>query len=342
MQTVGSVYKKLWYQQPDPSGFGGLFSQLETYAPMVLPSPKVPFSTPRARLILNKNRACRFNTVLPLHITQLPPTFVSLSSFLHRPRTRRQFQAQATCALRLCDTSIMSTTTLPALPDPNDGLGGYGLPSIIRSMQKTGFRKWGFRIYRCTYDDEAAWSRYVENLENELAEGLVATGANYMLAPYHKWTIVEDREALDGAAKADVRARFREWSKARSVGRDGPGADHELVAQAGLVARFEACIMVDKECLDSMEKNKDKRNRLEPYFVVIGLDRLAPPPVPPTEEDLEELREDGEDMLEEDDEDDETWMLASCQSYVELYDELCGMGPWWRRRRAPPDIYPYF
>lgn len=237
----------------------------------------------------------------------------------------------------------MSTTTLPTLPNPDEGLGAYGLPSIIRSIQKTGLRSWGFRIYRCTYDNDAAWARYVGILENELAEGLDATGSDYMLTPYHEWTIVEDREALDGASKADVRALFREWSEARSVARDGPGADHELIAAAGLVARYEACIMVDKECLDSMEKNKDKRNRMEPYFVVIGLDRLAPPPVPLTEEDLEELREDGgEDMLEEDDGDDETCMLASCGSYVELYDELCGTGPWWRRRRAPPEIYPYF
>lgn len=235
----------------------------------------------------------------------------------------------------------MNTTTVPTLPDPNDGLGGYGLPSIIRSMQKTGFRKWGFRIYRCTYDDANAWNRYMDNPENELGKGLEATGSDYMLTPYHEWTIVEDREALNGASVADVRSRFRQWSEARSVQRDGAGAEHELIGQAGLVARFEACIMVDKECLDSMEKNKGKANRLEPYFVVIGLDRLAPPPVPPTEEELEELREDGDEDMLEDDGDDETWMLASCQSYVELYDELCGMGPWWRLRQAPPNIYPY-
>lgn len=77
--------------------------------------------------------------------------------------------------------------------------------------------------------------------------------------------------------------------------------------------------MVDKECLDSMDKNKGKANRLEPYFVVIGLDQLAPPSEPPSEEGLEELMETGDEyMLEEKDGDDETWMLASCQSYVEL------------------------
>ncbi|KAJ0107222.1 hypothetical protein J7T55_007592 [Diaporthe amygdali] len=187
----------------------------------------------------------------------------------------------------------MSTTALPTLPDPNDGLGAYGLPSTIL------------------------------NLENELEEGLKAMGSDYMLAPYHEWTIVEDRKALDAAPTGEVRLRFREWSEARSVERDGPGADHELIGQAGLVARFEACIMVDKECLDSMEKNKGKSNWSEPYFMVIGLDRLAPPPRPPTEEDLEELREIGdEDILEEDGGNDETWMLASCQSYVELYNDL--------------------
>lgn len=99
------------------------------------------------------------------------------------------------------------------------------------------------------------------NLENELKEGLKATGSDYMLAPYHEWTIVEDREALDGAPKGDVHSRFRRWSEARSVERDGPGADHELIGQMGLVARFEACIVVDKECLDSMERNKAEVNR---------------------------------------------------------------------------------
>lgn len=236
----------------------------------------------------------------------------------------------------------MSTTALPTLPDPSEGLGAYGLPSTIRSIQNTGFRKWGFRIYRCTYGDDDAWNRYVGNLEDEFRRSLVVTGSDYMLPPYHEWTIVEDRDALDGASKADVRSRFRQWSEERSVERDGPGADHHLIGNIGLVARFEACIMVDKECLDSMEKEKSKANRLEPYFVVIGLDNLAPPPVPPTEEDLEELRETGDEYLLEDDGDDETWLLASCGSYVELYDDLCGMGPWWRHRRAPPDIYPYF
>lgn len=110
----------------------------------------------------------------------------------------------------LCDDPIMNTTTLPTLPDPTDGLGGYGLPSTIRSIQNTGFRRWGFRIYRCKYDDEDAWNRYVGNLETKLRKGLEATGSDYMLTPYHEWTIVEDHEALDGASKADVRSRFRQ------------------------------------------------------------------------------------------------------------------------------------
>ncbi|KAG6364165.1 hypothetical protein INS49_005763 [Diaporthe citri] len=219
--------------------------------------------------------------------------------------------------------SSRSLKTLPnpsrGLPDPNDGLGGYGLPSTIRSIQKTGFRRWGFRIYRCTYDDDDddAWDRYVGNLEHRLQKGLKATGSDYMLAPYHEWTIVEDREALDGAAKGEVRSRFRRWREARSVQRDGPGADHELIGLIGLVARFEACIMVDEECLDSMEKNKGKANRFEPYFVVIGHQGLP-------------LRR--------------SWRSSEklgMRSYVVLYDELCGMGPWWRRRQDPPDIYPY-
>lgn len=236
----------------------------------------------------------------------------------------------------------MTTTSLPTLPDLNDSLRAYGLPSIIRSMQKTEFRKWGFRIYRCTYNDDAAWNRYITNLQHHVNEGLKANGSDYMLTPYHEWMIEEDRVSLDGVSKEVVRARFREWSEARSVARDGPGADHELIKVIGLVARFEACVMIDKECLDSMEKNLDQPNRLEPFFVVLGLDHLSPPRQPLTVEDLKELREDGEEyMLNGDNGDNETWMLASCQCYAELYDELCGMGPWWRRRCAPPEIYPY-
>lgn len=207
-------------------------------------SPRLLFSTSRARITLHvfKFYVYTLNTprVSPLHITHLPPTPVLSFSLLHQQKRHHQSRAQADPPLPLYDTSIMSTTSLPILPDPNDGLGGYGLPSIIRSIQKTGFRKWGFRIYRFTYDDEDAWSHYLRNLETELSKGLQGTGSDYMLTPYHEWDIVEDRDSLDGAAKAEVRTRFRRWSEGRSAERDGPGADHELVAQAGLVARFEA------------------------------------------------------------------------------------------------------
>ena len=32
----------------------------------------------------------------------------------------------------------------------------HELAHIIQSMQWTGYHKWGFRIYRCTYSDDEA------------------------------------------------------------------------------------------------------------------------------------------------------------------------------------------
>ncbi|KAJ0269100.1 hypothetical protein Brms1b_011242 [Colletotrichum noveboracense] len=101
-------------------------------------------------------------------------------------------------------------------------------------MKRSGFHRWGFVIYRTTYDDDAAWERYVEVLKRIARSVLVDEGGD---------------ATLEGASKAEVRKHFISWREARSEERDGPGATKD---RAKRLPRFKHCVYVDRKCLDTL------------------------------------------------------------------------------------------
>lgn len=142
--------------------------------------------------------------------------------------------------------------TLQSIPQVNHTmLKEQPLSSVIRDMQETGFQRWGFVIYRCAYAKNAQWESYLEFIKASVQEELEFDGLYTLLWKYLDWTIIEDRETLDGASKQEVRERFSEWSAARSVERDGPGADEPKVEEA---PRFRYCIYIDQKCLDTVDR----------------------------------------------------------------------------------------
>lgn len=75
-------------------------------------------------------------------------------------------------------------------------------------MKRSGFHRWGFVIYRVTYDDDAMWECYFEVLKLSARDVLVNEGGDVLLmtAP---GPVISDRATLDGASKADVRRHFK-------------------------------------------------------------------------------------------------------------------------------------
>ncbi|KAH7305906.1 hypothetical protein B0I35DRAFT_443489 [Stachybotrys elegans] len=124
------------------------------------------------------------------------------------------------------------------------------LNHIIRGMQQTGFHKWGFVIYRCTYSDDAAWLRYVHYMRNTIMESLELHDLQLLLSKYLYIPVIEDRERLDGASKTVVRNTFAEKAdRERKRDQGGPGT---ATIFAKMLPRFNYCLYVDRACLGTL------------------------------------------------------------------------------------------
>jgi hypothetical protein len=82
---------------------------------------------------------------------------------------------------------------------------------MLNTLGKMKHDKRGFVIYRCTYQDEEAWNRFeqiiLENTQEEMQESDAPEVADKL-----EWTFVEDRAALDGASRTQLRKRFNQWA----------------------------------------------------------------------------------------------------------------------------------
>ncbi|WYZ43574.1 hypothetical protein EsH8_VII_000010 [Colletotrichum jinshuiense] len=125
-----------------------------------------------------------------------------------------------------------------------------GFHETINTRVTVDYPKWGFVVYRGTYSDDTLWEKCVALLKSNVNYWLRVHNQEDILGPDLVWTIIEDRETLDGAPKEEVRTRFREWAAGRSVERDGPGADGPWVGQRS--PRFRFCVYVDQASLDSL------------------------------------------------------------------------------------------
>ncbi|KAB5563159.1 hypothetical protein GE09DRAFT_1219732 [Coniochaeta sp. 2T2.1] len=176
------------------------------------------------------------------------------------------------------------------------------LTNITRGMLATGHPKWGFLIYRCTYDGQADWDAFMDAHKIEAGTTLEAVGRILRLPPYLQWTVADDKASLDGASKGAVRDRFCEWVATRSNERDGPGAGRED-APAKL-PWYRYCLYVDKECLDSLRRETLRSGNVWLYGHLVLIDsefgrRDVEDSYIPSEEELEEHREEMEELLED-------------------------------------------
>lgn len=143
---------------------------------------------------------------------------------------------------------------------------------IIDKMQITRFQAWGFVVYRCTYSDDAAWQRYMNEMKKQIQRDLEEEGLDELLLQYLQYTVIEDPN-LEGASKNDVRKRFRKW--VASLTSDEIGVDPGE-AKKWNIARFSHCVYVDQKCLDTLAVYEAWRdggeNGLRPYIVCALID----------------------------------------------------------------------
>lgn len=149
-------------------------------------------------------------------------------------------------------SSVVPAGAYPRYPPGYEPVS-TGYENTINTRALVGFPKWGFVIYRGTYEDDAVWKTCIELIKINVESALRDANQAEILVPDLEWTVIEDHDTLDEASKDTVRQKFREWAANHSVDRDGPGADGPFVAQR--VPRFRYCVYIDKTSLDALRGN---------------------------------------------------------------------------------------
>lgn len=222
---------------------------------------------------------------------------------------------------------------------------GQTVGSRGHHMQITGLFYWGFIIYRCDYTDDALFERFIANLRSHAKNYHQRNKQDRTTGLYLRWTIVQDRETLDGATKDNVRQRFVEWRDGLSVDRDGPGADHRVTPY---LPRFAYCVHVGKDSLDSLracEGALESEQAVPPVFFALvraerGLEGL-PDDYDPDEDDEDEFDVDLSNTMpsiEGCTDEDVGWVYVETRYWVNLYEELHNDQAWYYLYARPPAL----
>ncbi|KAF9879531.1 hypothetical protein CkaCkLH20_03074 [Colletotrichum karsti] len=137
-----------------------------------------------------------------------------------------------------------------AAKPPNHYFRRFG--DLFLAMIRTGYHKWGFVIYRCAYGDDDLWNRYMAQLKENIHSELVRAERAEILEKYLQWDVIEDRDSLDNASKADVRRHFAGWVSEHIANQPCESVKTPLIAER--IARFRYCLYVDQKCLDTLEQ----------------------------------------------------------------------------------------
>ncbi|KAE9573282.1 hypothetical protein CGMCC3_g10646 [Colletotrichum fructicola] len=132
-------------------------------------------------------------------------------------------------------------------------LSAYGRDAYQRtclSMLSTGIHKWGFVIYRCTYDDDELWNRYLAQLKSFCHNQLVEYQRAELLEQYLDWVVIEDRATLNNASRVEVRKHFNQWVSEQNVPMFPTKAYLNIFPIQ--MPRFRYCLYVDKQCLNTI------------------------------------------------------------------------------------------
>ena len=154
----------------------------------------------------------------------------------------------------------------------------HQLGLLIEGMQKTGYHRWGFVVYRCTYNDDQAWLRYLKYMIDRIIDSLELRDLRNLLEKYLEIQTIEDRDRLDNASKTLVRTLFAaQAERDRQTEQGGPGTASQLARR---IPRFNFCLYVDQACLDTLlarekwereHENGGQEGQMPPPFVVCAI-----------------------------------------------------------------------
>ncbi|KAI6900566.1 hypothetical protein KC316_g3186 [Hortaea werneckii] len=121
---------------------------------------------------------------------------------------------------------------------------------IKRNLNQDSQDRWGFPIYRCTYDDDAAWDRFKDIITPRAQKETRELGEPEILHKLER-TIFDDREVFDNATTGFLRKHFNQW-KSANLQHEQPRATRPIEVMLLKTPRYRYFIRVGREALDSI------------------------------------------------------------------------------------------
>ncbi|KAJ5913703.1 hypothetical protein N7504_002586 [Penicillium tannophilum] len=201
-----------------------------------------------------------------------------------------------------------------------------GLEALLK---KDNFKTWGFVIYRCTYQDNAEWEKFMARFLSAVSEYLDFYSGLDLLDTFAP-TVFED-PSFEGATVVTLREHFHKWAK--TARKEEQGVSEDYYARTG---RYRFFITVDQEALESV------LNAAEDYDKEAFV-RMVHAEWKPQEYDEEDIAsgdvDPPEKPLEGCTEHDVGWMKM-CWQITELpgFGHLCDIDDWQAYYVRSPEI----
>jgi len=122
---------------------------------------------------------------------------------------------------------------------------------LRENLKERALKKWGFVIYRCTYDSDEEWARLMQNLNARAREHLETYDGSDLLESL-EFTIRDDKSVFDGVSIETCCDHFEAWVGS-SEGRNSEQPD-ALLIPTGFDGqpRYTFFLHVDGDALDSV------------------------------------------------------------------------------------------
>jgi hypothetical protein len=194
--------------------------------------------------------------------------------------------------------------------------------------------KWGWVIYRCSYDDDQAWIRFEQIIKQRSRDKMARPDVPPEVAAGLEWTFVSDRATLDGISRDQLRRRFRAWATEAKKTEQPRASDHDKDWNGLRSQRYTYFVQVDREALRSVVEGGGQSDRSE------GLRRHGNVGwVSLVRADEEQDFDNGDinEGYEHDDDDDAGWIKISANMLgPDFYDAIGQMPENWYAFYSPP------
>ena len=215
---------------------------------------------------------------------------------------------------------------------------------ISECLKNEKHDKWGWVIYRTTYDDDEGWTRFKQLITQQSFANIAESDAPE-IADSLEWMFVEDRATLDGATKDHLRSRFKQWTS-DAVKTEQPRVEDYRFATFGN-PRYTYFIDVDEGALksvvyDAPQPPKQDRDCVGYVNFVAGPWKPLISELTSNVEHVDEGEDDVHELIEGFTEENVGWMkITSRMVGADFYEAMMGYPDVWylpysiRGRRRP-------